>query len=178
MSAAAALIAPGFLPTTVLAVSASAAEVSDPRITVETRPFTFEDVGFTPDCRPNAAFDRLLALLTPRPPSDDAESRVFDEPLYNAVSGDAAHVLRLDVDALWHGLQLLEVRFHHGIERGPANYTLVYGDDPEQVRAVWNARGWDLPAVGQTRDVAGLEGYASVGVEADGEVATVTCYRD
>jgi len=138
-------------------------------------PFPFEDVDFTADCAPNAAFDRLLTVFVPRYDDDAAPP---DVSVYEIVSGDVSQVLRLDAAAPWHGLELLEVRFHHGIERGPANYTLAFADEPERVRAVWNARGWNLPPVGETREVEGLEGYAFVGVETDGELATVTCYRD
>jgi hypothetical protein len=137
--------------------------------------FSFEDVDFVRQCEPNPALGRLFALFVPSFDDDDA---VFDVPVFNAVSGDVSQVLRLDGPAAWHGLQLIEVRFNHGVERGPVNYTLAFADDPERVRAVWNARGWHLPPVGETREVEGLEGYASVGVEADGGLATVTCYRD
>ena len=65
-----------------------------------------------------------------------------------------------------------------GLPKDKLTATVYIDDDPERVREVWNARGWHLPPVGETRDVEGLEGYASVGVEADGELATVTCYRD
>ena len=142
-------------------------------------PFSFDDVDFTCDCRPNAAFGRLLGVLLgrPGPEPDDAEWEV-DEPVYNAVSGNASHVLQIDREVAWHGLRLVEVRHFRGIERGPANFTLVFAESPERVRAVWNARGWRLPAVGETRAVEGLEGYAAIGVEADGALSTVTCYRD
>jgi len=135
--------------------------------------FSFEEVDFVRQCEPNPALGRLFALFVPS--YDDA---VFDEPVFNAVSGDVSQVLRLDDPAAWHGLQLLEVRFNHGVERGPVNYTLAFADSPERVREVWNARGWNLPPVGETREVEGLEGYAYVGVEADDGLATVTCYRD
>ena len=142
-------------------------------------PFAFEDVDFTADCAPNAGLERLLTVLGPGYGSpEDAASWAYDEALYNAVSGHASLVLHLDGAKEWHGLELREVRVLHGIERGPVNYTLAFADSPERVRAVWNARGWRLPAVGETRDVEGLEGYAVIGVEADGELATVTCYRD
>ena len=139
--------------------------------------FAMGDVGFTADCGPNAGLARLFTLFVPQPPTDDREWS-FDEPLYNAVSGNASQTLYLDDPGDWHGLKLVEVRFFHGIERGPVNYTLAFADQPERVRAVWNARGWKLPPVGELRDVEGLEGYAYIGVEADGELATVTCYRD
>ena len=87
-------------------------------------------------------------------------------------------MLQIDREVAWHGLRLVEVRHFRGIERGPANFTLVFAESPERVRAVWNARGWRLPAVGETRAVEGLEGYAAIGVEADGALSTVTCYRD
>jgi hypothetical protein len=140
-------------------------------------PFSFDDVDFTRDCRPNAAFGRLLGVMTPSAPADDSEWR-FDEPVYNAVAGHASHVLSLDREVGWHGLRLVEVRFFHGIERGPANFTLAFAESPEQVRAVWNARGWNLPPAGETREIEGLDGYASIGVEADGALAAVTCFRD
>jgi hypothetical protein len=140
-------------------------------------PFVLADVGFTPDCNPNPALGRLFTLFVPRPPADEVQVD-FDEPLYNAVSGNVSQTIYLDDPADWHGLHLTEVRFFHGIERGPVNYSHVFADPPESVREVWNRRGWRLPAVGALRDVEGLEGYASIGVEADGDLATVTCYRD
>lgn len=138
-------------------------------------PFPFEEIDFTPDCAPNVAFNRLLSVFVP---SHDDSGSVSGTPIYELVSGDVSQVLWLDRAAAWHGLGLVGVRFDHGIERGPANFTLVFAEEPERVRTVWNARGWSLPPVGQTRDVEDLEGYASIGVEADGEGATVTCYRD
>ena len=164
-------------PLWLAAVIAGAAVVPAARAADRPLPFSIADVDFACDCSPNAALGRLMTMFVPSAPRDDADW-TFDAPLYNAVSGDVSQVLRLDIDAAWHGLRLVEVRFDHGIERGPVNYRLGFADDPERVREVWNARGWHLPPVGELRDVAGLEGYASVGVEADGELATVTCYRD
>ena len=87
--------------------------------------------------------------------------------------------LMFDDPAPWHGLHLKSIDLYFGIERGPVNYSLVFDDPPERVREVWNGRGWHLPAVNDTRDVEGLEGYASIGVQADeGDFATVTCFRD
>jgi hypothetical protein len=144
-------------------------------------PFSFGDVDFTRECYPNDAFERLLSLFgrggASRPADDEVP--VFDEPLYSAVSADAYQRLMFDDAADWHGLHLKGVELYHGIERGPANYTLVFDDPPEKVREVWNARGWNLAAVDVSRDVEGLEGYASVMVSSDeGERASVTCFRD
>jgi hypothetical protein len=155
--------------TLALVLAASPAAAQDPPA------FSFEDVDFVRQCEPNPSLGRLFALFVPSFDDDDA---VFDVPVFNAVSGDVSQVLRLDDPASWHGLQLLEIRFNHGVERGPVNYTLAFADSPERVREVWNARGWHLPAVGETREVEGLEGYASVGVEGSEGLATVTCYRD
>jgi hypothetical protein len=49
---------------------------------------------------------------------------------------------------------------------------------PERVREVWNARGWHLPAVGETREVEGLKVTLTSVLDADGGLATVTCWRD
>jgi hypothetical protein len=149
--------------------------------TTEFPPFSFADVDFTRECYPNGAFERLLSLFGRgghTPPGDD-EVPVFDEPLFNAVSADAWQRLMLDDPVDWHGLHLKGVELYHGIERGPANYTLVFADPPEKVREVWNARGWNLPPVGEARDIDGLEDYASIMVSADdGDRASVTCFRD
>jgi hypothetical protein len=160
-----------------LAGAAQAAGAQD-TVRTSTTPFSIEDVDLTRDCEPNAALVRMFSMFGAAAPDADAAEWAFDEPLYNAVSGDVSQVLRLDDARAWHGLHLAEVRFDHGIERGPVNYTLAFEDSPERVREVWNARGWELPPVGETREVEGLEGYASVGVEADRNLATVTCYRD
>jgi hypothetical protein len=166
------------LPGVGLATGVQAAGSEDTVRTVTT-PFAIEDVDFTRDCRPNDALARLFTMFGGAAPADaDAAEWTFDGPLYNAVGGDVSQVLRLDDAAPWHGLRLVEARFDHGIERGPVNYTLAFEDSPERVRAVWNERGWQLPPVGETRDVEGLEGYAVIGVEAAGALATVTCYRD
>ena len=160
------------LAAAVLAAGRPGAAQSPPQ------PFSFEDVDFTPQCVPNRTFDRLLAVFMPRVPAGAEEApAVFDEPAFNAVSGDAFHALRLDREAAWHGLRLVEVRLVYGIERGPANYTLVFADDPELVRSVWNARGWNLPPVGEPREIDG-RGPDWIGVRDDGALATVTCFHD
>ena len=142
----------------------------------EPRPFALADVDFTTDCNPNPAFERLLGAFLHRYTDDNAE---LDAPVYAAVSGDTHHRLMFDDPAPWHGLHLKSIDLYFGIERGPVNYSLVFDDPPERVREVWNGRGWHLPAVNDTRDVEGLEGYASIGVQADeGDFATVTCFRD
>ena len=167
-------------PVLLLAVAIAAcgqAAGTDDTITTLTTPFSIEDVDFTRDCQPNDALGRMFSMFG-APADADAAEWTFDEPLYNAVAGDVSQVLRLDDAAAWHGLRLIEVRFDHGIERGPVNYTLAFEDGPERVRTVWNARGWKLPPVGETREIEGLDGYAFVGVGADGNLATVTCYRD
>lgn len=144
-------------------------------------PFSFADVDFTRACYPNEALERLLSLLgrggTARP-ADDAVP-VFDEPLYNAVSANAWQRLMFDEAVDWHGLHLEGVELFHGIERGPANYTLLFEDSPERVREVWNARGWNLPPVDASRDIEGLENYAMIMVAREGDGRTsVTCFRD
>jgi hypothetical protein len=144
-------------------------------------PFALADVGFTADCNPNDAFGRLLTLFSGgrSKPIEEDEAPDFDEPLYNAVSGDISRELMLDDSAGWHGLHLKRIELYHGIERGPANYSLVFDDPPEKVREVWNARGWNLPPVNEDRDIEGLEGYASIMVAAEeGGYASVTCFRD
>jgi len=148
--------------------------VASPCAGQEPPAFSFEDVDFVRMCEPNPELDRLMAVFVPQFDDDAA----FDTPVYDAVSGDVSQVLRLDDAAEWHGLHLVEIRFDHGVERGPVNYSLAFRDSPERVREVWNERGWHLPAVGETREVEGLEGYAYVGVDADGGLATVTCWRD
>ena len=145
--------------------------------TAQSPPFAFEDVDFTPECEPNEAFGRLLVLIL-GPASENGSGAAFDEALFNAVSGDTYHVLRLDRPASWHGLRLVEVRLQFGIERGPANYALAFADDPERVRSVWNARGWNLPRAGEVREIDDEVITTSVGIATDGVLATVTCSSD
>ena len=140
-------------------------------------PFSFAEVDFESDCRPNEAFARLLTVLHGSRLADSRE-RAIDQPLYDAVAGDTWHRLILDHPVEWHGLHLKRVDLHLGIERGPSNYTLVFDESPTMVREVWHARGWQLLAVGERRDIDG-QGYASImldGVEGGG--ASVTCFRD
>jgi hypothetical protein len=141
-------------------------------------PFSYQDVDFTPGCRPNAAFDRLLGVLLPRSAGGEDAEPEFDEPLYNAVSGYSYHVLHLSNAAEWNGLRLVEVRLHHGIESGPSNASLVFADNPGRVREVWNARGWNLPPAGETRVIEDEIITTAVGIEMDGELAAVTCFVD
>jgi hypothetical protein len=142
-------------------------------------PFQFQDVGFTKDCQPNEAFERLITLLTgPTPKLADDQVPDFDEPLYNAVSGDRSYKLMLDEPKAWNGLRLNGVSLYFGIERGPANYILTFEENAETVRTVWNKLGWKLPAVNQSRDVEGLEGYAFIGVSGDDNGGQVGCFRD
>lgn len=158
-----------------LAALAAPVHAADP----EPARFSLEDVDFMPDCHPNAALLRLFSVFVPRRQTDPANATpLVDEALYDAVSGEATLVLWLDNPAQWHGLHLVGVRYQHGIERGPMNYTLVFADRPERVRAVWNARGWQLPPPGETRDVAGLENYVSIGIHPEEEQTAVTCFRD
>jgi hypothetical protein len=139
-------------------------------------PFSFAEVDFAPDCTPNAAFDRLLGVLGGR--SATSGDATVDEPLYDAVSGAALHVLQLRREVPWHGLRLVGVRFYHGVESGPANLSLLFADAPERVRAVWNERGWKLPPPGETRLIEDRGIAAIVGVDSDGQLASVTCFRD
>jgi hypothetical protein len=87
-------------------------------------------------------------------------------------------VLRLDRAADWYGLHPVEVRADFGIERGPANIALVFTDNPDRVRDVWNARGWGLPSPGLRRALDDKISLASIGVGADGPLAAGTCFRD
>ena len=150
-----------------------------PAVAQDPPPFTFEDVDFTPACAPNPAFERLIGLLLSRPPVDagDADPKL-DEPLYNAVSGAALHVLQLEREAPWHGLRLVGIRSYHGIESGPANLSLIFADGAERVRKVWNERGWKLPPVGETRVMEDQEIFTAVGVDSDGQHAAITCFVD
>jgi hypothetical protein len=139
-------------------------------------PFAFEDVDFTSDCTPNAAFARLLTVLQPGARAETEAA--FDEPLYNAVAGTVTRILRLNSEIEWHGLRLVGVRVLHGVESGPSNHSLVFEDSPERVRAVWSARGWSLPAPGEIRVIEDEAIHTAVGVEADGELSAVTCFVD
>lgn len=142
-------------------------------------PFDFQEVGFTKDCQPNAAFERLMTLMTgPSRRMADDEQPDIDGPLYDAISGDTTHSLMLDTPKPWHGLKLIGVNLAFGIERGPANYMLLFEDDAQKVRTTWNNLGWMLPAIDDVRDVDGLEGYAFIGVSRSGNGAMVGCFRD
>jgi hypothetical protein len=99
-------------------------------------------------------------------------------PLYDAVSGETSHKLMLGTPADWNGLKFIGISLYSGIERGPVNYTMLFEDSPQATLAVWNKLGWKLKPVDETRDVEGLEGYASIGVSTAGEGASVTCWRD
>jgi len=134
--------------------------------------FQVEQIDFEPDCSPNAAFQKIVDMMA---------GQDIDLSILQAVSGNIEHQLALDEPADWHGLKLAGVHLYFGIERGPANYSLIFEDRPEEVRAVWNGRGWNLPAAGQARDIEGLEGYAAIGVSQSTEkedAARVTCWRD
>ena len=158
-----------------LASSLQAAD--DPKYPV----FSYADVGFTKDCNPNPTFSRLLTLITgPAVVYKDGEMPDVDGSLYDAVSGETSRRLMLDSPADWHGLKLTGISLYSGIERGPVNYIMHFEDRPETVLAAWNKRGWKLKAVDDSREIEGLEGYASIGVsaEADGARASVTCWRD
>ncbi len=151
--------------------------MSSPAAPADAAPFALEQVDFEPDCAPNAAFNRLLTLLLGLGSFPDNAS-AFDEPLHNAVAGDTHHVLQLDRAMDWHGLHLVEVRADFGIERGPANVALVFADDPDRVRAVWNARGWNLPPAGESRVIDDKVIRIAVGIETDGPHSAVTCFAD
>jgi hypothetical protein len=143
------------------------------------QPFSLAEVDFSPNCDPNAAFERLMVLLLPGSATGaDSAQPAFDEPLYNAAAGAVMHVLDLEHEAPWHGLRLVGVRYYHGIESGPSNHSLVFADNPERVREVWNARGWNLPPAGETRVIEDEEILTAIGIEADGRGAAVTCFVD
>ena len=142
------------------------------------QPFALEDVDFTPDCGPSAAFERLLPLLFGPPRGDGEAEPEVDLEVYDAVSATASHVLRLRPEKPWHGLRLAEVRSLHGIESGPFNLSLVFADSPERVREVWNARGWNLPPAGEVRVIDDELISTAVGIEMNGELAAVTCFVD
>ena len=134
--------------------------------------FQLEQIDFMKDCNPNAMFRRLVDMMAGR--SDDLT-------VYEAVSGDIERQLYLDEPANWHGLKLVGVHLYFGIERGPVNYSLIFDNRPDEVRIAWNKRGWKLPAVDESREIEGLEGYSSIGVSRNGEnddSARVTCWRD
>lgn len=136
--------------------------------------FDISRIGFTQRCEPNDTFSRLLAVLVGRGgarPDDDALVR-------NAITGDTSHSLRLDQSVPWNGLKLRGVELRFGIERGPANYALVFDESPERAVAILNSLGLQLPASGGTRDVRGLEKYASMGVTASGSGSALWCARD
>lgn len=142
-------------------------------------PFSFADVDFQPNCVPNAAFVRALALLLPATPADaGGGAPEVDLPLYDAASGAVVHTLQLGRAFDWHGLRLVEVRFYHGIESGPSNHSLVFADTPGRVAEVWNARGWNLPPAGQTRVIEDEGVRVAVGIESQGDLAAVTCFSD
>ena len=143
-------------------------------------PFSWEDVGFERDCTPNPALARVLGMMSGHGGAADPDAPVdFDEPLHNAVFGDIQQRLMIDGGAEWHGLRLIAVESYHGIERGPANYTLVFSDSRADVLAVWNRMGWRLPDNQEARDIAGLEGYASIAAQStEGGATHVTCFRD
>jgi len=144
-------------------------------------PFDWNTVGFSDQCEPNSALSRVLTILSgPKAPIADDAVPDFDEPLYNAVSGDTLQELKLDDPVSWNGLKLRKVTVDAGIERGPVNYSLTFDDSPATVRMVWNRLGWKLPASG-ARPIVGLENYASIGIVPSGgdSVSTsVTCFRD
>ncbi len=134
--------------------------------------FRAEQIGFSPDCAPNNGFQKIVEMMA---------GQNLDLSILQTVSGNIEHHLELDVPANWHGLKLSSFHLYFGIERGPYNFSLVFQDSPEEVRAVWNQRGWNLPPIGEARDIEGLEGYASIGISpspADGETTRVTCWRD
>ena len=72
----------------------------------------------------------------------------------------------------------MEVRLHHGIESGPSNHSLIFADDPERLRQVWNARGWNLPPAGEPRVLEDAVITTAVGLERVGEHTAVTRFRD
>lgn len=103
----------------------------------------------------------------------------FDEPLANAVAANMLHRLELDAPIQWHSLQLVSVETFHGFERGPANTSLVFRNDPSEVQGVWTALGWDLPPAGRHRTIEDEAAATSIGIETrpDGLTA-VTCFVD
>ncbi len=140
--------------------------------------FDLEEVGFTPGCGPNEAFVRLLTLmLGPHPTAAQGEA-AYDKAVLDAVAGDMRHVLHFSRPVPWNGFNLAEVRLQFGVESGPANFGLAFADDPERVREVWNARGWDLPPPGASRVVDDEVVEVSIGIARDGALTTVTCFTD
>src|SRR5688572_13356865 len=93
-------------------------------------PFALEDVDFEADCAPSDAFLRLLTLLYGPPNESEAEPG-YDAPLLDAVSGHVTGAVHLAGERPWHGLRLVAVRTHHGIESGPSNHAMVFADNPE-----------------------------------------------
>lgn len=142
---------------------------------VEVTPFVWSEVGFTEDCGPNPAFSRLLGIFARNPAPANVEP-VFDQGLYQAVQGDTKQDLILDSAQDWNGLKLTGMSLYSGIERGPVNYYLYFEEEPETVRAVWNKRGWKIPATGEQEVI---DGYAYIGVQArEGGGSLVACWRD
>jgi hypothetical protein len=144
-------------------------------------PFSLTDVGFDEYCAPNDKFWRLISVFGSggRGRTEDEDKEInIDTPVYNAVSGDAKSELLFDEPTLWNGLKFTGIRTHTGIERGPSNYTMLFENDAETVRSTWNKLGWKLSAVGESREIDELEGYAFIGVNVDGKGASVTCFRD
>ncbi len=136
--------------------------------------FQFEDIGFAPDCTPNAALERLLHIVTGQP---SAAKSPADTELYNAVSGNTLQKIMLDQPADWHGLKLRSISLYAGIQKGPVNYTLYFSDPAKRVLQVWNEQGWNLPAVNKSRAID-PDGYAAIGVQnEEGTGASVTCWR-
>ena len=141
-----------------------------------TMPFNWQDVGFTPDCNPNPAFERLLGIFARNPAPSDQEP-IYDEGLYHAVSGETSQELQLDSPVDWHGLKLTGIRLYSGVERGPVNYYIYFEEGPDTVRARWNALGWKIPAGDGVQEV--IENYAFIGVQArNGGGSIVACWRD
>ena len=138
---------------------------------------SLEQVDFSPECEPSAMFEQML-MVDQGVHVDVAEQLLEERKITDLVAGDASHVVRFDNALGWHGLRLVELRFEHGFERGPANYTMVFADSPERVREVWNTRGWNLPPVGEKRVIDDEVIVTAVGIVADGEFAAVTCFVD
>jgi hypothetical protein len=159
-------------------LAAAALALSPSPLAAQDAPFALEEVGFNPACGPNEAFVRLLTLmLGPRPTAEQAEA-AYDPAVLDAVAGDLRHVLHFNQPAPWNGLNLAEIRLQFGVESGPANFGLAFADEPERVRAVWNAQGWDLPPPGASRVVDDEVVEVSIGIARDGALTTVTCFAD
>ena len=160
---------PDFLLSLVLSAFASPA-MAEP--TGPDEMFRIEQIDFKPDCAPNGAFQQIVDMMT---------GQDVDLSIIQKISGEMEHELHLDEPADWHGLKLSGIHLFFGIERGPANYSLIFDNRPEEVRAVWNKRGRRLPAVGEGRDIEELEGYAAISVSQSSgneQGARVTCWRD